>query len=227
VDLIGPWKITINNIEVEILALTVIDPATNLVELIRLHNKTSKHVAQQFANVWLSRYPWPEDCIHDSGTEFTGLGFQQFLEQCAIRSQATTSRNPQANAICERMHQTVGNILRTILHGEEVTATTANEIVDNALSTTIHALRLSVSRSLNFHSPGEIAFHRHMFLNVPIMADLEALDSRREALVRKNLEFDDSSTLHTRNSLSGSSTTPRMQSQNQNQQLWLVAIWFR
>ena len=87
------------------------------------------------------------------------------------------------------MHQTVGNILRAILHGEQVTATTANEIVDNALSTTIHVLRSSVSRSLNFHSPGEIAFHRHMFLNVPIMADLEALDSRREALVRKNLEF--------------------------------------
>jgi transposase InsO family protein len=189
VDLIGPWKITINNVEVEFLALTVIDPATNLAELIRLHNKTSQHVAQQFSNVWLARYPWPEVCVHDNGTEFTGLPFQRLLEQCAIRSRPTTSRNPQANAICERMHQTVGNILRAILHGEQVTATTANEIVDNALSTTIHVLRSSVSRSLNFHSPGDIAFHRNMFLNVPILADLHALHAKREELVQKNLEL--------------------------------------
>jgi hypothetical protein len=189
VDLIGPWKVTVNHLHVEFLALTIIDPATNLVELIRLHNKTSDHVAQQFANVWLSRYPWPESCTHDNGGEFTGLAFQQLLEQCAIRSRPTSSRNPQSNAICERMHQTVGNILRTILHGEEVTATTANDIVDNALSTAIHVLRSSASRSLNLHSPGEIAFHRNMFLNIPIIADLEGLHSKRAALVQKNLEF--------------------------------------
>ena len=133
--------------------------------------------------------PGRKSCTHDNGGEFTGLAFQQLLEQCAIRSRPTSSRNPQSNAICERMHQTVGNILRTILHGEEVTATTANDIVDNALSTAIHVLRSSASRSLNLHSPGEIAFHRNMFLNIPIIADLEGLHSKRAALVRKNLEF--------------------------------------
>jgi hypothetical protein len=189
VDLIGPWRVNINQLDVEFLALTVIDPATNLVELIRLNNKTSEHVAQQFSNVWLSRYPWPETCVHDNGKEFIGFAFQRLLEQCAIRSRSTTSRNPQSNSVCERMHQTVGNILRTILHGETVTATTADGIVDNALSTAIHVLRSSVSRSLNFHSPGEIAFHRNMFLNVPIIADLQGLHAKREDLVRKNLEF--------------------------------------
>jgi hypothetical protein len=87
------------------------------------------------------------------------------------------------------MHQTVGNILRTLLHGELVTAQTASEIVDNALATAVHALRISVSRSLDFHSPGELAFHRHMFLNVPILADLHALHSKRTALVQRNLEI--------------------------------------
>jgi transposase InsO family protein len=188
VDLIGPWKIKINGIDVEFRALTVIDPVTNLVELVRLDNKTSEHVAQQYANTWLSRYPWPEACIHDNGGEFVGLPFQRLLEQCAIRSRATTARNPQANAICERMHQTVGNILRTLLHGEPVTAQTAPAIVDNALATTVHALRTAISRSLANHSPGELAFHRHMLLNIPILADLQALHSKRTALVQKNLE---------------------------------------
>ncbi len=27
------------------------------------------------------------------------------------------AKNPQSNAVCERMHQTVGNVLRTLLHG--------------------------------------------------------------------------------------------------------------
>jgi transposase InsO family protein len=187
VDLIGPWKVTINGIVVDFLALTVIDPVTNIVELVRIDNKTSSHVAQKYANTWLSRYPWPEACIHDNGGEFSGLPFQQLLQQCAIRSRATTSRNPQANAICERMHQTVGNILRTLLHGEPVTAQTAPEIVDNALATAMHALRTSVSRSLDYHSPGEIAFNRHMLLNIPILADLQALHSKRTTLVQRNL----------------------------------------
>jgi hypothetical protein len=30
----------------------------------------------------------------------------------------TTSKNPQAKAKCERIHQQVGNVLRTLLHGQ-------------------------------------------------------------------------------------------------------------
>jgi hypothetical protein len=46
VDLIEPWRVAVNGIDVEFLALTVIDPITNLIELVRIDNKTSDHVAQ-------------------------------------------------------------------------------------------------------------------------------------------------------------------------------------
>eukprot|EP00957_Ditylum_brightwellii_P044318 3362572-Ditylum_brightwellii.AAC.1 len=59
VDLIGPWRMQVNGQEVEFNALTCIDPVTNLVEMIRLDNKMSEHVAHQFENVWLARYPRP------------------------------------------------------------------------------------------------------------------------------------------------------------------------
>jgi len=189
VDLIGPWKVKVNNMNVEFNALTVIDPATNLVELIRIERKTAEHVAQKYANCWLARYPWPLVCVHDNGGEFVGYQFQQLLEQCGIQDRPTTSRNPQANAICERMHQTVGNILRTLLHGEPVNAENANDIVDNALATASHALRSAVSRSLGNHSPGEIAFHRHMFLDLPLLADLQMIHDKRVGIVQKNLEL--------------------------------------
>ena len=54
VDLIGPWKIKVNSQLFTFNALMCINPVTNLVEITRIQNKTSRHVAQQFENCWLS-----------------------------------------------------------------------------------------------------------------------------------------------------------------------------
>ena len=75
VDLVGPWTLIVGNQEIPFLALTIIDTVTNLVELVRLDNKTSAHVALQFQNTWLARYPRPMFCIHDQGGEFTGYPY--------------------------------------------------------------------------------------------------------------------------------------------------------
>jgi hypothetical protein len=92
---------------------SVIETLLNLDKLIRIDDKRSKTVARKFAQCWLTHYPWPHCCIHDPGTEFTGLEFQMLLQNCHIRDVCTTEKNPQSNAVCERMHQTIGNILRT------------------------------------------------------------------------------------------------------------------
>ena len=47
-DLIGPWKVKVNGQQVEFNALTCIDTASNLVELIRIDNKTAKHICDKF-----------------------------------------------------------------------------------------------------------------------------------------------------------------------------------
>ena len=101
VDLIGPWKIKVNQIELEFHALTCIDPVSNVIEAIRIRNKTSEHVAEQFRNCWLSRYPRPLKCIHDNGGEFIGWNFQEMLTRAGIRSKPTSVKNPQSNAVCE------------------------------------------------------------------------------------------------------------------------------
>lgn len=72
-----------------------------------VRNKTARHVAQQFQNSWLCRHPRPSRCVHDNGGEFIGCQFQELLEKASVADKPTTSRDPQANAICERMHQTV------------------------------------------------------------------------------------------------------------------------
>ena len=189
VDLIGWWKVALNGgIELVIQTLICIEPVSNLAKLIRIEDKTSAHLSQQFNNCWLSRYPKPLYCVPDNGGEFTGWEFQSLLEQASIESKPTTSRNPQANAICERMHQTVGNVLRTLLHGQICgDDETVNQIIDDALATTMHTLRTAVSASLNFQSPGTIAFHRDMLMNVPFQADLQAIQQRRQLLINHNL----------------------------------------
>jgi len=74
------------------------------------------------------------------------------------------------------MHQSVGNVLRTIFHGTNVTSIEqAHQFIDNSLYTAMHAIRVATSRALNNNSSGSLAFNRHMFLNIPLQADLLAL----------------------------------------------------
>ena len=48
---------------------------------------------------------------------------------------ALLQKNPQSNAVCERMHQTVGNVLRALLHGNPPqNIVNAAQYVDEALS---------------------------------------------------------------------------------------------
>ena len=65
-DLIGPWTIQLKTRSkkktYQFMALTAIDPFSNLPEACRINNKTSEHVSEQFTNLWLSRYPKPNRC---------------------------------------------------------------------------------------------------------------------------------------------------------------------
>ena len=196
VDLIGPWKISVNGIELEFLALTCIDPVTNITELIRIESKTAAHVAQKFTNVWLSRYPKPNACIHDKGGEFTGARFLQLLAQWDIRDSGTTSKNPQANAICERMHQTVANILRTRFNNNMApNIQTATQAVDDALAACNHAMRCSISKALMNNTPGEVVFGRDMLLDIPVMVDLVRIRDGRQLKIHENLRRQNSKRL--------------------------------
>jgi hypothetical protein len=54
VDLIGPWIVQVRGNAFEFSTLTAIDTVTNLVELIRVDNKTSETIERKHAQCWLS-----------------------------------------------------------------------------------------------------------------------------------------------------------------------------
>jgi hypothetical protein len=80
-------------------------------------------------------------------------------------------KNPQSNAICERMHQTVNNVLRTLVHtNPPQNMTQARDIIDDALATAMHAMQTTIATTLG-SILGALAFAQDMFLNLTLIAD--------------------------------------------------------
>ena len=85
------------------------------------------------------------------------------------------------------MHLTVGNVLRTLIHFEPPRIfSVAKAMIDSALATTSHALRTNVSQVTGY-SPGALAFHRDMLLDIPLIIDLLQIRNNRQISVDENL----------------------------------------
>jgi hypothetical protein len=187
VDLIGPWRVTVQNETIEFHALTCIDMSTNFPEAIRIRSKHASHVGMHFKNIWLSRYPRPMKCIHDQGTEFIGADFQEVLRRAGIKDVPIMVRNPQANAVCEQLHQSVGNTLRILLTANPPkNVTNVVEMIDSPLATALHAARSAIHRTLGV-SPGGLIFQRDMFLDIPLLTDFQVIQERRQVTIDENL----------------------------------------
>ena len=187
VDLIGPWNLRIKDKSISFMALTIIDTVTNLTEIVRLDNKSSAQVTLQFENTWLSRYPKPMHIIYDQGGEFKGFEFQRMLRRQGIIRHPTTVHNPQANAICERMHQAVGNTLRALstLKPPKGIAD-ANQLVDTALANAVYATRCTYHSGLKT-TPGSLVFHRDMIMDIPFVSDLLTIQQNKQQLIDQRL----------------------------------------
>ena len=116
------------------MALTMIDPASSWLEVVELptitrvttktvngkertieeeiFDKSSDRIAQLFNKIWLRRYPRCRYSIYNNGLEFK-LHFQTLCNSYGIKRKPTTIKNPQANAICEHVHQVLGTMMRT------------------------------------------------------------------------------------------------------------------
>jgi transposase InsO family protein len=188
VDLVGPWDVTVNGITLYFNALTIIDPVTNLLEIARIQEKSAYHVGLQLEIGWLSRYPRPTRCVHDQGPEFVGKAFQDMLANAGIQDIPTTVKNPQSNAICERVHQTVAQVLRTLVHlYPPADMLEASDLIDRALATAQFAARNAATSSIMNNTPGALAFQRDMLLDIPLIADFITIRDNRQAVIDERL----------------------------------------
>ena len=115
VDLIGPYKIRPKNgKEQKLWCVTMIDPATNWFEMKDIKSKDAPTVANVVEQTWLSRYPWPNIIQFDRGSKFLAEFAAMIEDDYGIKQKPSLVRNPQSNAMIERIHQTIGNIIRVI-----------------------------------------------------------------------------------------------------------------
>jgi hypothetical protein len=95
-------------------------------------------------------------------------------------------KNPQSNTICERMNQTVNNVLRTLVHTNPLqNMTQAKDIIDDALAIAMHAMQTTVTTTLG-STLGALAFAQDMFLNVRQIADWQAIAHTCEHHMNEN-----------------------------------------
>jgi hypothetical protein len=75
-------------------------------------DKTSEHIAKLVNKTWLCRYPRCHHLIYNNRSEFK-LHFKYLCYSYGIMRKPTMVKNPQANGILERVHQVLGQMLRT------------------------------------------------------------------------------------------------------------------
>ncbi len=85
------------------------------------------------------------------------------------------------------MHQTVNNVLRRLVHtNPPQNMAQVRCIIDDALATAMHTMQTIVATTLG-STPGALAFDQNMFLNVPLIADWQAIALSCEHHVNENL----------------------------------------
>jgi hypothetical protein len=206
VDLIGPYTVTgEDGTCLEFMCMTMIDPATGWFEVVELPtvevyrqskkkdgtvvfveeeilDRTSASISRLFNKTWLSRYPRPVEVVCDNGSEFK-KDFAELLRSYSIKRKPTTVKNPQANAILERVHGVMGDMMRTsdINNQESVD----DGLIEDFLTDAAWAIRSTYHTVLRC-SPGQAIFGRDMLFDIPFLCDWSEIGKRRQLLVDRS-----------------------------------------
>ncbi|KAL7548106.1 LOW QUALITY PROTEIN: hypothetical protein ACHAWF_011395 [Thalassiosira exigua] len=127
-------------------------------------------------------YPRSSKIIYDNGSEFK-LHFRELCETYGIKRKPTTIKNTQANAILERLHGVLANMMRTSNLDMQETVTQLD--VGDFLVNAAWAGR-STHHTVLGCLPDAAVFGRDMMFDIPYVADWIAIGRRRQQLVDHN-----------------------------------------
>jgi hypothetical protein len=105
--------------------------------------------------------------IYDNGSEFK-LHFEDLCDSYSLKRKPTSIKNPQANAILERVHDVVMNMIRT--SELDMADSVAPSDIDAILTNAAWAIRSTYHTVLRA-TPGAAIFGRDMMFDIPFIAD--------------------------------------------------------
>lgn len=184
VDTIGPYQIRRRGrTTLHFQAITMIDPATGWFEMKQLKTKMADEVSNALETTWLTRYPWPQEISYDAGSEFKAEFKTMIEEEYHIKTKPITVRNPQANAIIERVHGVVGDMIRTFDTNK------IDEKDDNPFAGLVSAICWAVRST--YHTtlkatPGQLVFGRDMIFNIRHQADWQYIQEQKRRRINEN-----------------------------------------
>jgi len=185
IDLIGPYEIGKGKNKIILHCLTMIDPATGWFEIAEIPSKRADDIANIFEQVWLSRYPWPQQVILDRGREFMAEVKTLLKNEYGVTRKAITTRNPQANAMVERAHQTLHNMIRVQqIKGKD-------DLPDGSWTGILTAIAFAMRATVHTTTratPTQLVFNRDAMHNVRFEADWKYIKERKQRLIRQNLK---------------------------------------
>jgi hypothetical protein len=161
----------------------MIDPATGWFEMRQISSKHAYVVANEVELAWLTRYPRPSIITYDRGTKFMAEFATMVKHDYGITVKAITTRNPQANAILERIHATIGNIIRT--HQVLETELDEDDPWSGILAAAMYATRATIHTTLEA-TPMQLVFGRDAVLNTKFEADWKYIRDRKQKLIEQN-----------------------------------------
>ena len=184
VDEIGPYAVkTKSGQNLQLNAMTMCDPATGWFEIAEITNKSAETAALTLDRIWFSRYPRPERCIYDNGSEFLGIEFQEMLESYGIQPKPTMVKNPQANYV-EQIHQTLGNMIRTYeLHEHDFDS---EDPWSGILANCAFAIRSTIN-TISGATPAQLVFGRDMLFDLSFTTDWAEVKKRKRDAATQNM----------------------------------------
>lgn len=102
-------------------------------------------------------------------------------EDYGLKRKPITTRNPQANAIVERVHQTVGNMIRT----QQVQSSDEPNPLRGVLAAVGFAVRSTYHTTLQA-TPAQLVFGRDSILNIRHEADWIYIQHKKQQRIKAN-----------------------------------------
>ena len=112
IDIMGPLQRGRNG---ERFIMTIVDCFSKYTILVPIRDHTATTVSRILYERVVAYFGLPDRILTDRGTEFTGNVWTNLLMTLGIKPMMTSPYYPQGNAIVERSHRTIGNMLRAAL----------------------------------------------------------------------------------------------------------------
>ncbi len=163
---IGPLPITANGNR---FILTMIDYFSKWAEAYALPNHKAETVADCIVNWWIAHHRIMVRIHSDNAPEFRGHVISQLKKMLSMKRTFTTPYRPQSNSLCERMNQTVENIIKCTIRVDRATW-------DKSLDRVMMAYRATPQTSTGF-TPNMLVTGRGT--NMPVDLIYGSPNSRR------------------------------------------------